>query len=183
MATKMSKNPQSIDSCLKTLSISSTKPANTPESIAPPDSWEEEAASPTSTSSPASAPISSPTTPLADSTPGPPPPTPISPTHRRDKSTDWSSFPPSPHSRESPSCIKCETPLDKPNKRPEKSSAAAGRMIAGALGVKSPKMTEEQRRYEKVVREKERKRIEGARDEEQRREREKEEARRAVWDE
>lgn len=40
-------------------------------------------------------------------------------------------------------------------RRPEKTSAAAGRMIAGALGVKPPKKSEEEKRYEKVVREKE----------------------------
>ena len=67
-------------------------------------------------------------------------------------------------------------------KRPEKSSATAGRMIAGALGVKGPKMTEEQRQYERVVREKERKRIEGETEDAKRREREKEDARKAVWD-
>ena len=54
-------------------------------------------------------------------------------------------------------------------------------MIAGALGVKGQKMGEEQRRYERAVREKERKRLDGEKEEEGRREREKEEARRAVW--
>lgn len=55
-------------------------------------------------------------------------------------------------------------------------------MIAGALGWKGPKITEEQRQYERVVREKERKRIEGEREEARKREREKEEAKKAVWD-
>ena len=71
---------------------------------------------------------------------------------------------------------------DKAEKRPEKSSATAGRIIAGALGVKGPSMTEDQRRYEKAMREKERKRIEREREEERRSEKEKEEARRSVWD-
>lgn len=55
-------------------------------------------------------------------------------------------------------------------------------MIAGALGVKAPKKTEEGRAYEKAVREKERRRRERVGEEEGRAEREREEARRAVWD-
>jgi len=55
-------------------------------------------------------------------------------------------------------------------------------MIAGALGVKAPKKTEEGRAYEKAVREKERRRRERAKEVEGRTEREREEARRAVWD-
>lgn len=43
----------------------------------------------------------------------------------------------------------------RPSFRPEKQTAIAGRMIAGALGVRTPKKTEEQRQYEKVVLEKE----------------------------
>ena len=67
-------------------------------------------------------------------------------------------------------------------KRPEKSNATAGRMIAGALGLKGPKMTEEQKKYEKAVREKERRRIENEREEGRRREDEANKAKRAVWD-
>ncbi len=55
-------------------------------------------------------------------------------------------------------------------------------MIAGALGVKAPKGTEEGRAYERATREKERKRREREREEGGRVEREREEARRAVWD-
>lgn len=67
-------------------------------------------------------------------------------------------------------------------KRPEKSTAAAGRMIAGALGVKTPKMGEEQRQYERAVREKEKKKKERERAEREQREKEAEEAKRSVWD-
>ena len=42
--------------------------------------------------------------------------------------------------------------------RPEKTDAVARRLIAGALGVKTPKMTEEQRAYDRAVKEKEIKR-------------------------
>lgn len=67
-------------------------------------------------------------------------------------------------------------------KRPEKTTAVAGRLIAGALGVRAPKRTEEEREFDKAMREKERKR----RDEERNREKvEKEKAAeraRAVWE-
>lgn len=68
-----------------------------------------------------------------------------------------------------------------PDKRPEKSNAAAGRLIAGALGVKVKK-TEEGVRYEKAVREKEKKRRERVKEEEGRAEREAEDSKRAVWE-
>jgi len=64
------------------------------------------------------------------------------------------------------------------DKRPEKSAAAASRLIAGALGVRAPKMTQEQREYEKAVREKERKR----REEEKQRAKEEERKIAAVWE-
>lgn len=54
-------------------------------------------------------------------------------------------------------------------------------MIAGALGVRA-KRTEEEKRYDKVVRENERKRREREREEERAREVRKEEARKGVWE-
>ena len=70
----------------------------------------------------------------------------------------------------------------KEQKRPEKSAATAGRLIAGALGVKAPRMGEEQKRYERVVREKERERVVREREERRREEGERERRRREVWD-
>lgn len=55
-------------------------------------------------------------------------------------------------------------------------------MIAGALGVKPPKRSEENKAYERAVRENERKRRELAKEETERTKREKEEARRAIWE-
>ena len=66
--------------------------------------------------------------------------------------------------------------------RPDKSSAAAARMIAGALGVRRPKESEEGRAYERAVRERERGKREKEKEEARRAEREREEARRAVWE-
>ncbi len=66
--------------------------------------------------------------------------------------------------------------------RPEKTTQTAARMIAGALGVRAPKRTEEQRAYDRAARENERKRRE--RDGEERRaaEAQRERAVKAVWE-
>ena len=66
--------------------------------------------------------------------------------------------------------------------RPEKQVNTAGRMIAGALGFRVPKLTEEQKDYARVMREKESKRREKEREEKIRGEEERERARVAVWE-
>lgn len=55
-------------------------------------------------------------------------------------------------------------------------------MIAGALGVKVPKKTEEQRAYERAVKEKEIKRRKEEKEMEERRKKEAEEMKKKVWD-
>jgi hypothetical protein len=67
------------------------------------------------------------------------------------------------------------------DRRPEKTDAVAKRMIAGALGVRAPKKTEEQKEYERAVREKERRRKEREGEERRREEEERERARKSVW--
>ena len=67
-------------------------------------------------------------------------------------------------------------------KRPEKTDAVARRMIASALGVKVPKQTEEQKAYDRAMREKERRRREEERERERKREEEAARAKQAVWD-
>jgi hypothetical protein len=73
-------------------------------------------------------------------------------------------------------------------KRPEKTDAVARRMIASALGVRVPKQTEEQKAYDRAVREKERKRLaedrkkrEEEREAERRRQEEAERVKAAMW--
>jgi hypothetical protein len=66
--------------------------------------------------------------------------------------------------------------------RPEKTDAVARRMIAGALGMRAPKLTEEQKNYDKAVREKERKRREEEKAAQRRREEEAAKAKAAMWD-
>lgn len=67
-------------------------------------------------------------------------------------------------------------------KRPEKTDAVARRMIASALGVKAPKQTEEQKAYDRAMREKERRRREEEKERERKREEEAARAKEAVWE-
>ncbi|PNS18988.1 Endocytosis protein end4 [Sphaceloma murrayae] len=67
-------------------------------------------------------------------------------------------------------------------KRPEKSTAVASRLIAAGLGVKAPRRTEEQREYDRAMRAQEVKRREREREEERKRKEEEEKAKRAIWD-
>jgi hypothetical protein len=66
--------------------------------------------------------------------------------------------------------------------RPEKTDAVAKRMIAGALGVKGPKKTEEQRAYDKAIKEKEMKRRNQEKEAVARAKEEAEKAKAAIWD-
>jgi hypothetical protein len=67
--------------------------------------------------------------------------------------------------------------------RPEKTDAVAKRMIAGALGVKAPKKTEEQKAYDRAIKENEIKRRNQEREAAARAKEEAERAKAAVWDE
>lgn len=69
-----------------------------------------------------------------------------------------------------------------PARRPEKQTAVAGRMIAGALGIRAPKRTEEQRAYDRAVKEQEIKRRNREREEAAKAREEEEQAKAAVWD-
>ncbi|RMZ80288.1 hypothetical protein DV738_g2826, partial [Chaetothyriales sp. CBS 135597] len=113
----------------------------------------------------------------------PPPPTPIPP--ESGSKYDWSPArvlgggrPQPLGSARSPQWTEAEPE----RRRPEKTTAAAGRMIAASLGIKAPKKTEEQRQYDRAVREQE---IQRKNREKEAREREQEEEQRAkaaVWD-
>jgi hypothetical protein len=110
-----------------------------------------------------------------------PPPTPMSPTYNNAAGRPFS-----PSSTTYPSSSVPGTTLNdgpsSPVKRPEKTDAVARRMIAAGLGLKVPKQTEEQKAYDRAVREKERKRREQDREEQKRKEAELEKARQAIWE-
>jgi len=105
--------------------------------------------------------------------PNPPPPTPASPVPFEFPN----SVPYGGGARDSTSSGSAS-----PARRPEKTTAVAGRLIAGALGVRAARRTEEEREFDRVMREKVRKR----RDEERKREKEEKEAaeerKRSVWE-
>ncbi|OJD34775.1 uncharacterized protein BKCO1_21000149 [Diplodia corticola] len=71
---------------------------------------------------------------------------------------------------------------DGPARRPEKTTSAASRMIAAGLGMRAPKRTDEEREYDRVMREKERKRREKEREEAANAKNREEEAKKAIWD-
>ncbi|KAF7585701.1 hypothetical protein BBP40_010262 [Aspergillus hancockii] len=139
------------------------------------DSWEDEAddSEPEVNSSGCASSTLSPSVTAAEG-PLDPPPTPISP----QTSQAWSSVPVYPDvggpARTSGS--------RSPSRRPEKQTAVAGRMIAGALGLRAPKRTEEQRAYDRAVKEKEIKRRNQEREAAAKVREEEEKAKAAVWD-
>ncbi|KAH7055661.1 hypothetical protein B0J12DRAFT_726658 [Macrophomina phaseolina] len=69
-----------------------------------------------------------------------------------------------------------------PARRPEKTTSVAARMIAAGIGSRAPKRTEEEREYDRVMREKERKRRDKEREEAAAAKQKEEEAKKAVWD-
>lgn len=71
------------------------------------------------------------------------------------------------------------TPSDR---RPDKTTSTATRLIAAGLGMKVPKRTEAEREYDRVSRENERKKKEREREEAKRKEVEAQKAKESVWD-
>jgi hypothetical protein len=100
-----------------------------------------------------------------------PPPTPVTPNHNLARGFA---------SATSPSNL--EGTEDSDVRRPEKTDAVARRMISAGLGLKAPKLTEEQKAYEKAVKEKERKRREQEKAAERRKEEEALKAKAAIWE-
>ncbi|KAI9928845.1 hypothetical protein MW887_002067 [Aspergillus wentii] len=187
-----------LQSSLRELSISdsqhsSIKDISRPTSVKKPmapkkapvaDSWEDEAESDNDDDKGGATSSSN----LDDDTPSPaisacaegpldPPPTPISP----QTSQPWVSSAggagygnPGPADRRSPNPAAA--------RRPEKQTAVAGRMIAGALGIRAPKRTEEQRAYDRATKEQEIKRRNREREEAAKAKEDEERAKAAVWD-
>lgn len=90
---------------------------------------------------------------ITDDGPSAPPPTPASPTGRYPEDTFDN-----PYKSLQPSRERQGSGNRTPERRPEKTTSVAARMIAGSLGVRAPKRTEEQREFDKAVKEKEKKR-------------------------
>lgn len=71
---------------------------------------------------------------------------------------------------------------DRSDRRPEKTNAVAHRLIAGALGVRVPRRTEEQRAYDKAMREQEKKKRDQEREAKKKAEEDAARAKAAIWD-
>ncbi|EAU38922.1 predicted protein [Aspergillus terreus NIH2624] len=144
------------------------------------DSWEDEADTVSSSDELASS-SNNPDTALSPSVtaegPLDPPPTPISP----QTSNPWPATPAYTNSGSTSRASDSRSPT--PSRRPEKQTAVAGRMIAGALGLRAPKRTEEQRAYDRAVKEQEIKRRNREREEAAKAKEAEEQAKAAVWDE
>jgi hypothetical protein len=149
------------------------------------DSWEDEeldsgAETPTEAPGPSLKQIKS-----NDTPPGPPPPTPISPA-RNDPLYDWSPAHqlgggrPQPLPGSGPGTPRSDS--DSERRRPEKTTATAGRMIAASLGLKAPKKTEEQRKYDRAMKEQEIKRRNREKELKEQEALDDEKAKAAVWD-
>ncbi|KAF7895097.1 hypothetical protein EAF00_006911 [Botryotinia globosa] len=199
----MTVEPKDLSNTLSNLTINPSSIPSKPfsrakKSISLADSWEDEASSgsDTETETDTTQPPSTENTlsPTSSSFPSAPPPTPISPPPPSEH------FPPPPSSSSSKKPINSsaqefENPYGYPGpsssspnsargpeRRQEKTDAVARRLIAGALGVRAPKKTEEQREYERVQKEKEMKRRKEEREEEEKRRQEAEKIKKGVWD-
>jgi hypothetical protein len=176
-----------IAKTLSQLKLSTTvpqKPLHKPKSKPVADSWDlESSGSDTETetgtgTSPAPLSTSSSITTTTDELPPhPPPPTPASPTP-----FDFPDNSPYGAGRERLDSGTSASDPGRLDKRPEKTTAVAGRMIAGALGVRAPRRTEEEREFDRAMREKERKRRSEEKEREKRETAEREARKKAVWD-
>ncbi|KAF4991495.1 hypothetical protein FDECE_14025 [Fusarium decemcellulare] len=132
------------------------------------DSWEDEDVSGSEPEAEAEAEFDRPDDLTPSATPAPPPPTPMSPA----SGSAWTSQADSRGTGDDGDS----------RRRPEKTDAVARRMIAAGLGLKAPKQTDEQRAYQKSIREQEKKRREQERAEEQKRQEDAQKAKAAIWD-
>lgn len=144
------------------------------------DSWEDEDVE---MSTPTAPEAMSPTAGVVDSSsmaPNPPPPTPISPTGQP---YDWSAAGVLGGGRPQPRGLPgSNTPRGESDRRPEKTTAAASRMIAAGLGVRAPKKTEEQRQYDRAMKEQEIRRKAKEKEDREKERLDDEKAKAAVWD-
>ncbi|KAJ5135631.1 uncharacterized protein N7515_004909 [Penicillium bovifimosum] len=159
-------NVKGITNSTSTTPTPKPKPKKAREPVA--DSWEDEAELSVSDAEDAQSrdqdatQVLSPTNSTED--PLGPPPTPISP----QTSNPWNARP-------------ATSAREPPARRPEKQTAVAERLIAGALGIRAPKRTEQQRAYDRSVKEQEIKRRNREREEKAKAKEEEEKAKASIW--
>jgi hypothetical protein len=182
-----STSASALQSSLDKLTISSPEaqaPRVLTNSIEVAESWED------STTSAESA--STATIPIA--TPSPPPPTPASPTVKTKASafsSPYSTLPPygmssskedSSAAGSAPRSQPSGRSAGEPDKRPEKTTSTAARLIAAGLGQRAPKRTEEERKYDQAMRVQEKKKRDAAKAEEQKKKDDLEKAKKSIWE-
>lgn len=69
-----------------------------------------------------------------------------------------------------------------PDKRPEKTTSTAARLIAAGLGQRAPRRTEEERKYDQAMRVQEKKKRDAAKAEEQKKKDDLEKAKKSIWE-
>ncbi|KAI6813028.1 hypothetical protein KC340_g17421 [Hortaea werneckii] len=187
-----STSSRSLTSSLEKLNLSETsKTAPDRSKAQPADSWEDEAddGQEAGNDSGVRTPVQQVT---SSELPQAPPPTPASPSYSSSKTsagTPYQTFPPygfdGTSGEQSSSGENSPAPRVRSTgeeKRPEKSTAVASRLIAAGIGQKAPRRTKEQREYDQAMKVQEKKRRDQAKEEEGRRKAEKEKAKAAIWD-
>ncbi|KAJ9656175.1 hypothetical protein H2198_005137 [Neophaeococcomyces mojaviensis] len=139
-----------------------------------PDSWEDQP----DDEAPVEAPGPSLKQITSNDNPAPPPPTPVSQENSDPFARKWE---PSAAVDSGRPTLRYGSPANG-DRRPEKTTSTANRLIAGALGIKAPKKTEEQKQYDKAVKDAEIRRKNREREQQQRERLEDEKAKAAVWD-
>ncbi|KAI2635220.1 hypothetical protein GGS21DRAFT_100168 [Xylaria nigripes] len=190
-----SPTPQTTEDAMKKLSLnsstspttsSSSKPRSKPKKQAVADSWEDEESSTSDAEASirAAFPNNNTTSTTTKNGVAAPPPTPMASSYGTHAPSDADA------ANNAPWLAASSTgggysyrggQGDEVARRPEKTDAVARRMIASALGVRAPRPTDEQRAYDRAVRDKERKKREEEREAVRRREEEAEKAKAAIW--
>ncbi|KAK1823684.1 hypothetical protein LTR12_001870 [Friedmanniomyces endolithicus] len=176
-------HPRALTTSLNKLQISPK-----PKKASPAESWDEEDDDDLSDAGTAT-----PIRPISSSDyPGPPPPTPSSPSFSSRSTaagTPYQTFPPYGFQGDDeddsiPTRSSAATGRGGAGdeRRPEKSTAVASRLIAAGIGQKAPRRTKEQRQYDQAMKVQEQKRRDQVKSEEERKREEKERAKRAIWD-
>ena len=169
-----------LQSSLNKLQITQTgKAVPKVKKAEPAESWEDEAdedSTDTETESQSTTPIKP--TESADM-PGPPPPTPASPSFGTPPFRGLDGNYDNNYGSGASSPLRSGGSGDE--KRPEKSTAVASRLIAAGIGQKAPKRTKEQREYDQAMKVQEKKKRDQAKEAEEQKRREKEKALKDVW--
>ncbi|KAK4507699.1 hypothetical protein PRZ48_001434 [Zasmidium cellare] len=159
------------------LNLSNEKTASKSKKAPVVDSWEDEA---NDSSDDEGQGTSTPVRPSTSDMPDAPPPTPSSPSHGSQRDIDYQSF------QSLQFGGNFDNPSSRPGtsgdeRRPDKTTSVASRLIAAGIGQKAPKRTKEQREYDQAMKVQEKKKRDQAKEEEERKRREKEQAQKDIW--